>query len=186
MTQPEEAFAGGERPQPEEADDQRERLARTPRCLRRAVAVARAPPDQRAPDASAVERERGNDVEQEQRRVDEAEPAEQRERGRRLEAAVGQRHIRDGPAAGEQGDRSEAQREQHQRDGGTGDRDLELLAGARRLAPHAREPAERPQVDPHDPDPQPACHQRVPELVQHERREVAERSGDGDRVSGRL
>ncbi len=64
--------------------------------------------------------------------------------------------------------------------------DLELLAGAGGLASHAREPAEGPQVDADDLDSQPTRHQRVPELVQDERREVAERTGDGDRVRGRL
>ena len=52
------------------------------------------------------------------------------------------------------------------------------------FAAHLREPAEGPQVDPDDLDAQPARDERVSELVQHQRREVAERTGDGDGVGG--
>ena len=44
-----------------------------------------------------------------------------------------------------------------------------------RFAAHVREPAEEPQVDARDRDAQPSRHQRVPELVQDQRGEVAER-----------
>src|SRR5208283_1712099 len=61
----------------------------------------------------------------------------------------------------------------------------EFLARALRLAPHLGQPAEEPQVDPGNRDAQSARLQRVPELVQDERGEVAERACDRDRVRGR-
>ncbi len=56
---------------PDEAEQDRKALAGAAGGERRAVAVAGAPPDDRAGDAPAVEREGGDDVEDEQHRVDE-------------------------------------------------------------------------------------------------------------------
>ena len=80
----------------------------------------------------------------------------------------------------------EADREQQEGDGGAGRGDLELLAGRRGLAAHLREAAEEPEVDAGDPDAEPARHERVPELVEDQRDEVAEGRGDGDQVVRRL
>ena len=70
------------------------------------------------------------------------------------------------PLLREHGDRAEASGEQGERDRRPRRGDLELLAGARGLAAHVREPAEDPQVDADDRDAKPPRHQRVPELVQ--------------------
>ncbi len=70
-----------------------------------------------------------------------------------------------------------AEAEQDEGHGRAGGRDLELLAGALRLAAHLREAAEEPQVDAGDRDASAARDERVPELVQDQRGEVAERTG---------
>ena len=71
--------------------------------------------------------------------------------------------------------------EERERDGRSRDRDLQLLARALGLAPHLRQPAEEPQVDARDRDSQSARRERVPELVQDQRGEVAEGARDRDR-----
>ena len=137
-------------------------------------------------DPPAVEREGGDDVEQQQGAVDERQPAHQRERRGRGRAFADQGRVAEARAAGEQHPEREAEGEQPERHQRPGDGHLELLGGALGLAAHVQQPAEEPQVDAHHRDPDPAGGERVAELVQDQREEVPERARDGDRVGGRL
>ena len=66
--------------------------------------------------------------------------------------------------------------------GGPGRGDLEFLAGRLRFARRARHAAEEPQVDAEDRDAQAPRDERVPQLVQDQRGEIAKRADDGDRI----
>ena len=137
-------------------------------------------------DTAPVEREGGDDVEDEQQRVDEPEPADQGEHGGGREALPRECDVGEARAAGEHGRRGDAEGEQGERHRRARGRDLELLAGRLWLAAHLREAAEEPQVDAGDRDAEAPGHQGVPELVQDQRREVAERPRHRDRIVGRL
>ena len=98
---------------------------------------------------------------------------------------VADRHVEEVPAAGQERAEHDAEdddRERHQRARG---RHAELGAGAFDRAARARDPAERPQVDPDDGQPVAARDERMAELVQDQRGEEAQHGGDRDQVGGR-
>ena len=102
-----------------------------------------------------------------------------------MHAGVADRDVEEVPAAGQQragDDAEDDHRERHQRTRG---RDAELGAGPFDQAAGARDPAERPQVDPDDAQPVAARDERVAELVQDQRGEEPQHGGDGDQVGGR-
>ncbi len=115
----------------------------------RAVAVARAPPDDRAEHAPAVERQSRQQVEHEQQRVDEADVGDQRvpalpSRSWIVSDVPGTRWPRRSPRRSRS--RSPRCSSVDQR---PGDGDPEVHARRLRLLAHLRDPAEHPEVDPH-------------------------------------
>ena len=135
-----------------------------------ALARALAPPEDRAEQPAAVEREGGHQVEHPQGRVDEGEPAEEvgdqwRARSHEPEPSGDDRHREAGQ--------------------GPDPRDQGLRAGALRLAVQARHAPEQPQGDAGHLHTAAPCHQSVGQLVGEQAR--VERGGAGQRrepVSG--
>ena len=80
--------------------------------------------------------------------------------------------------AAERGADAEEQDREHERDGGAGGGDTELLARGLAVAVGAHEAAEEEQVDAADADAFAARGERVAELVQHDRAEEQERGDD--------
>ena len=108
--------------------------------------------------APAVQRERGEEVEDEECQVDVAEPGDD---------AVDRLRRRREP--GEEHEESA----EHEGDDRSGDRDPELRARARKHALEPGHPSEEPERDAVDLHSLPACDERVPVLV-HEQRDEEE------------
>ena len=172
---------------PSAPSSERERLPGAPRPARGAVAIACTPPDQRLGDLPAVEWKRRDQVEHEHERVDDRHPAQPHERrcGTNVGAAAGD-HFGEVTPGRRQSHRQGAQddhRERHQR---TRDRHLQLRSGRARQLAHARQPTERPQVDPRYRQAVAPRHERVPELVQDHRHEERQHDRHRDQICGRL
>jgi len=132
--------------------------------------VAGDPPRHRARDATAVEREGGHQVEDEQRQVDQRQPAQQQQSGAHVGLAI---EHHGGPEAVRSADRDargHADCDHDQCHGRSGDGDLELGPWRVRISAHLGDASEEPQIDPGDRDPLPASHERVAQLVQHQAR----------------
>ncbi len=150
-----------------------------------AVAVAGELPGDRAGDAAAVEWERGDHVQHEQRDVGERAEREhdldqraggEAERGG-VERVVAEHRVRGG---------GEDDRED-ERHGEACGGDAELLARRLGVAVGAHEAAEEEQVDAAHADALTACRERVAELVQDDRAEEDDRRDDrGDEALARV
>jgi hypothetical protein len=135
-----------------------------------AHAVAVDPPQQRTGHTPAVQRERRQQVEDEDRRVDEHLVLE-----RRVQPA----------AAGRQQPRA---REHGEQDGGhrrAGQGEQQLVGRARRLSAQARDAAQQPQVDLLDVDAVTARDERVADLVQQDPGEQQQRAERAQRIGPR-
>jgi hypothetical protein len=126
--------------------------------------ISRSRPERRTEHTPAVERQRRDHVEQEQKEVDEPEPrGDAVHRARKIEQPGGE-HEQD---------------PDRERDERAGDRDPELRPRAREHALEARDPAEEPEGDSVDLDALAPSLERVPQLVQQERGEEERRRDDG-------
>ena len=165
-----------------------ERLAQARSDLRRAQPVAGHAPGDRPRDPPAVEREGGDQVEDEHERVDAGQPAEQHERGRdagrRCAAWPRPRTCSSRPPPCRSRRRAPTTPSVTS---GPATATLNSAPGRLGVAGHLRDAAEEPQVDARDLDALPPRDQTAwPELVQDERDEEQQRAGDrggvGDRV----
>jgi hypothetical protein len=137
------------------------------------MAVAGEPPDDRAQDPAAVEREGGHDVQQEHEGVrDRGEAQDDRDQRAGVEAQ--RRGVGELIAGQRIAERAEDQR-QHERHDGAGGGDAELLARRDAVAVGAHEAAEEEQVDADHADPLAPRGERVPELVGDDRAEEQRR-----------
>ena len=142
------------------------------------VARLRSPGDlpcDRARDAAAVEREAGDQVEDQHDDVDRGQVAEHGERragGGVFEARAVEHLLR----ARDERAEAHAHGRDHERHDWPRHRDAELDAGRVRVAPELRHAAEQPQVDSLDRDAVADRDDRVAELVQQDRQEEEQRA----------
>ena len=176
----------GSRRSPTADQEVGEALADRGREVRRAGAVAGHLPGDRARDPAAVERERRDQVEDQQHDVDAGEvghhrderrrPSPRRRRRPRSRNRWRRRRRAIPRPAHRIGD--------HERHHRPGDRDAELDAGRRRVLRHLRDPAEQPQVDARDRDAVADRHHGVAQLVQQDREEEQQGADRREREGG--
>ena len=172
QAEPEQARGSREGTEEPERDQRVGEAAADPRRgYRRAFDTPAAPPQQGAKDAAAVEREGGNQVEDENHRVHIGLVGE--ERRKRIGRRIGQR-------------RSGEAEDEHDHGGHRRSRESEakLLPGLVCGALHPRHPPEQPELDPLDLDPIAPGDDRVAELVQEDACEEEQRAGEAERVGG--